>query len=151
MTFFRTLLLGADGIGEVLIGPPDLEPITMLWIPSGLTAGVAVWTRHREALAASVLRSGLDRLDDGRAMAILMNSPSFPCSADAWSLVARSGTPLLANLYHDAAAASDTTIASASTALAATFFGLLGVDSDEEADGVGADETDEPRPRDEEE
>lgn len=137
MDVFRPMLLEPKGMLQAKLELGDAGVITLVWSPCGLTAGVGIWMDHRQVLAASLLKSGLDRMDDSRAISMLLTSRVLRCSMDGWSAIARSAPPLLVNLYRDDQAMGDMRIALGSTALAGAFFGLLGISVEEVADDEG--------------
>ena len=137
MGVFRPMLLNRTGMLQVKLDLAEEGLIRLIWSPCGLTSGIGVWVENnqsRRVLAASLLRSGLDAMDDSRAIATLLNSKLLPCSLKGWNAVTSAPAPLLANLYRDDAAMADKRIAIGSTALAAAFFGLLGISCDQRAD-----------------
>ena len=130
---FRDMLLGATGIEEIAFKLSPLEPIEGIWVPAGDTGGVALWTRSREVLAASVLRCGLDICDDNRAVMILRQSPRFWFSPGTWDVVAQTRPPMLANFYEDDRYVTDRAVTVASAGLAAAHFSLLGISIEEDS------------------
>ncbi len=73
---------------ELLPSPPrlqlDLEipdcddPLSLLWLPAGQTAGVAFWVRDRGIDAITLLLTGLDCEEDFQAIAMASRAPPTP-------------------------------------------------------------------------
>ena len=124
---FRKLLLDADGIMETSFTLENQDPVRVIWIPAGQTAGVAIWARGEQAIAASILTSGLDKMDDAKAITLLLQSPRFRFSEKSWSYVVQARPPLLANLYEDQSVMNDRVVTAGSVGLAAAMFSLLGI------------------------
>jgi hypothetical protein len=119
---------------DMAVDVPPLGRLRLIWMPSGLTAGVAVWLHNDAVVASSILKSGIDKREDASAIAALAQSQRLSVPGEAWDTVIRAGPPLLATLYVGETAVQDGAVAAASTALAGALFGLLGVGTDEAGD-----------------
>jgi hypothetical protein len=112
------------------VGIAGLPGIDLEWMAAGQTAGVAVWSRNREAGAASLLLCGIDDARErGDALAAAA-SLRMPVPPDMNTRLDRYARPVLVNVYYSLAYLIDPVVATLSPMLARVFFDTLGVETD---------------------
>jgi len=126
----KALLESADAM-TTMLAIESHGPLTAVWGPCGQTAGVVIWVRGSELQAVSVIAAGLDREEDARAIAVAAHT----CAIHSWddstsARLAMAQRPLLATLHGPVTTVTDPVLATASTAWAMAFFGMLGVDQE---------------------
>lgn len=132
-SFHRSLLPSPRKL-QIVAKVPGSQPLDVLWLAAGHTAGVAFWLREQRIDAISIVLSGLDRLEDAQAMAMAARAATTPFPPQAQVAINKTKPPLLATLYCKPKGLRDPAIATASLALAEAFFGMLGVGSELQSD-----------------
>jgi len=110
--------------------------VKLMWIAAGLTAGVAYWMDEEQVQAVSLLFSGLDLVEDLAAMQIVLCALPSALPQRVVDAMLQTSRPVIVSLYNRADLMGDLAIASGSCALAAAFFGSLGIDSDSESGAI---------------
>jgi hypothetical protein len=132
MQLFHRSLLESPQRLQHLVQMPRMQPVTLVWAAVGQTSGIAFWIHEQAPAAVSVIQSGLDPDEDKAAIETVCKIAPLPFPPEAYDSIQEVSPPLLANLYCTPKAIIDPAISTGSVALAAAYFGMLGVGEEEE-------------------
>lgn len=108
------------------ISLPELPPVDVRLTWAGQTAAVVLWGRNGRVGAASVLLNGMEFGPELSCMAVVLASHELNVPDGVWAGIRRQPPPVHANLYFDLYSMTDPVIATASPALANSFFSMFG-------------------------
>jgi len=115
---------------------PGLEAVDLIWQPTGLTCGVALWERGEEIVgaaglinihAATILLTGTEDTADVDNIERLFVERDLPLNEWVWQRMDDLGLPLGTTLCYNADGAPDEAIETAAAALGVAFFGVFGI------------------------
>jgi hypothetical protein len=108
------------------INLPELPPVDVRLTWAGQTAAVALWSRNGRIGAATVLLNGMEFGQELSCIAVVLASHELNVPDAVWDDIRKQPPPVHANLYFDLYSMTDPLIASASPALANSFFSMFG-------------------------
>ena len=123
---FRKALLKSQEAFTVNLQVPNFPELHCNFARCGQAAGVAHWYRGKVTEAVTAYLPGLDE-DDEDIVERALAHKSYPITLHDWHRVLEAKRPIYANFLITPAAAEDRLLATATDALAFSFFSILGL------------------------
>jgi len=124
---FRKALLESQRQFEMQIRVLQYPPMACHWMGCAQTAGVAAWRHDKVIEAVTVYLNGVDPKEEAIAVEMALASKPLPIPLYRWHELLQHGKrPVYATFLITPASIEDRVVATAASALANSFFSILG-------------------------